>query len=141
MGGKCSSRFPIDSSPPARGRLMNWIRLLTKQRFIPSCEGQTFFCFIFLVIYRFIPSYEGKTYMPMETAMTGTIHPLIRGADTQCLCGFQPSQTLRCAICTNVVLASSTSSICRKIRRIFIFLNDFFAFQLPSQETFRLRMI
>ena len=33
------------------------------------------------------------------------IHPPIQGGNTQCLCGFQPLQTPRCAICTNSILS------------------------------------
>ena len=33
------------------------------------------------------------------------IHPPIQGGNTQCLCGFQPRQTPRCAICTNSILS------------------------------------
>ena len=60
----------IDSSPLARGRPRPSALPAAGHRFIPSCEGQTkkLFCRL------------GQR----------TIHPLLRGADAQCLCGFQP---------------------------------------------------
>ena len=59
-----------DLSPPARGR-RNAVQVLNGLvRFIPSCDGQT----------------DGLTFQGWNY----TIYPLLRGADTQCLCGFQP---------------------------------------------------
>ena len=59
-----------DSSPHARGRLENEAFYGCENRFIPSCEGQTA---------------KPALFRPLPT-----IHPLMRGADPQCLCGFQP---------------------------------------------------
>lgn len=59
-----------DSSPLARGRQGFFVKFVVIARFIPSCEGQTF----------------GRR----NRRNSQPIHPLLRGADTQCLCGFQP---------------------------------------------------
>ena len=53
----------LDSSPPARGRHQKHIVYQPDSRFIPSCEGQTF----------------GK----IQYYYRETIHPLLRGADSQ----------------------------------------------------------
>ena len=55
---------------------------------------------------RFIPSHEGQAAAWMFGCPDKAIHPLLRRADTQCLCGFQPFQTPRCAFCTNAIFAS-----------------------------------
>lgn len=55
---------------------------------------------------RFIPSCEGQTVRYAEWSAMLSIHPFLRRADTQCLCGFQPFQTPRCAFCTNAIFAS-----------------------------------
>ena len=59
-----------DSSPPTRGKPDN-----------------ISFRFIFT---RFIPSYEGQTKTCRSCMCGAPIHPLLRGANPQCLCGFQP---------------------------------------------------
>lgn len=120
-----------DSSPHARGRLDRYETNTTRQRFIPSCEGQTrptgrlgFFRLIHPLMrgadglrtssrsltsdssphakgrrlsklsiqkkIRFIPSCEGQTEMRITYRRAAAIHPLMRRADPQCLCGFQP---------------------------------------------------
>ena len=60
----------IDSSLLAKGRRLAGAMNFTTNRFIPSCEGQT-------VRYA-------------EWSAMLSIHPFLRRADTQCLCGFQP---------------------------------------------------
>lgn len=120
-----------DSSPHARGRLDRYETNTTRQRFIPSCEGQTrptgrlgFFRLIHPLMRgadglrtssrsltsdssphakgrltnagtcnsssRFIPSCEGQTVLCDNASFIFSIHPLMRRADPQCLCGFQP---------------------------------------------------
>lgn len=120
-----------DSSPHARGRLDRYETNTTRQRFIPSCEGQTrptgrlgFFRLIHPLMrgadglrtssrsltsdssphakgrrlsklsiqkkIRFIPSCEGQTVRKFNPHLLKAIHPLMRMADPQCLCGFQP---------------------------------------------------
>ena len=120
-----------DSSPHARGRLDRYETNTTRQRFIPSCEGQTrptgrlgFFRLIHPLMrgadglrtssrsltsdssphakgrrlsklsiqkkIRFIPSCEGQTGKMLARSIWRPIHPLMRRADPQCLCGFQP---------------------------------------------------
>ena len=69
MVGKFRKRMN-DSSPPARGRLHSGLNTRADTRFIPSCEGQTIIFF--------------------QIRVQRSIHPLLRGADAQCLCGFQP---------------------------------------------------
>lgn len=76
----------LDSSPLTKGRPMTW----------DDTKGQR----------RFIPSYEGQTLFEEIRESSTSIHPLLRRADTQCLCGFQPFQTPRCAFCTNAIFAS-----------------------------------
>ena len=107
--------FYVDSSPLTKGRhLVYWW-------FCTAC--------------RFIPSYEGQTRCAHIRKLCETIHPLLRRADTQCLCGFQPFQTPRCAFCTNAIFASPHAIVSFKYfskffnpHSVFIVYNNFFAF-------------
>ena len=59
-----------DSSLPAKGRRAGAASDYENNRFIPSCEGQA-------------------TVFPLPLEHV-PIHPFLRRAGTQCLCGFQP---------------------------------------------------
>ena len=54
---------------------------------------------------RYTLPYREETLRFLDETNNLTIHPPIQGGNTQCLCGFQPPQTPRCAICTNGTLS------------------------------------
>ena len=54
---------------------------------------------------RYTLPYREETPAHRNQRNLRTIHPPIQGGNTQCLCGFQPPQTPRCAICTNGTLS------------------------------------
>ena len=54
---------------------------------------------------RYTLPYREETQQITVCINIHSIHPPIQGGNTQCLCGFQPPQTPRCAICTNSILS------------------------------------
>ena len=54
---------------------------------------------------RYTLPYREETNAVSSVSPSAAIHPPVQGGNTQCLCGFQPPQTPRCAICTNGILS------------------------------------
>ena len=72
----------------------------------PSHTGRKQVCdFQFKARPRYTLPYREETKSISAFLCRNPIHPPIQGGNTQCLCGFQPPQTPRCAICTNNILS------------------------------------
>ena len=132
----------IDSSPPARGKPHFNNDMPVPGRFIPSCEEQT-----------------ERVFWSVSLQQ---IHPLIRGANIPCLTSpvsyadssphtrgkhsvfMRLSAALNTSLCNLHKCHSCLVNIFNMPKNpphFHFFSNHFFVFQLPSPETFRLRMI
>ena len=72
----------------------------------PPIQGGNFPTTLAVSVSYDTPSHTGrKQYSDVSFWKDAAIHPPIQGGNTQCLCGFQPPQTPRCAICTNSIFS------------------------------------
>ena len=133
---------PNDSSPPARGKPHFNNDMPVPGRFIPSCEEQTERVFWSVSLQQIHPLLRGaNNYMKFLQKHKLDSSPPARGKHSVFM---RLSAALNTSLCNLHKCHSWLIHIFNMPKNpphFHFFSNHFFVFQLPSPETFRLRMI